>query len=369
MEKSTQKKILLLCATSKMVLSFRTDLIKKFQKEGYQVGVCAFDDDFKKQIEDLGVVFYCTSDNNRSINPFKILSLKSKYVKIIKDFNPEVVFTFMLKPNVFGPLACKSLGVKKVYSMVEGAGDTFVKKGIIWSFIRAFVCSLYKKAFKISNEVFFLNEDDKAEFIQRKLVKEEKANIIGGIGVNLEKFSFTPIKNYNNFIMVSRLIESKGVIEFCKCAREVKKIYPSVNFSLLGGEGNLTKEDIKDFIDDNSVNYLGETNSVVSYLQDASVFILPSRYREGLPMSIMEAESVGRAIITTDNVGCRDAIKEGFNGFLVPVNDICAIKEKCVYFIENPDKVEEMGKNSRQFAEQNFDQIKINQKLFDVING
>ena len=361
------KRVLLLCATSKMVLSFRTDLIKKFISEGYEVGVCAFDELYKKEIESLGVKFYSTEDNNRSINPLKILSLKGKYIKIIKDFNPSIVFTFMLKPNIFGTLAAKSCKVSKIYSMVEGAGDTFVNKGLKWFIIRTFVCTMYKSAFKKSNKVVFLNDDDKSEFIKRKLVKEEKAVKIGGIGVNLEKYAFNPIENENNFLMVARLNQAKGVFEYCNLAREVKKVYPNANFCLLGGEGTITKQDIIEYINEGSINYYGETNSVYPYLKGCSVFVLPT-YREGFPVSVMEAQSVGRAVIVSDTIGCKDTVENGFNGFKVPVQDINALKEKCIYFIENPEKIVEMGQNARQFAENNFDQEKINNKIIQLIN-
>ena len=355
-----------MCATSKMVLSFRTELIKKFQDNGYQVSVSAFDGEKAKEIEGLGVSFYCMDDNNRSTNPLKILSLKNKYKKLIQQVKPDVVLTFMLKPNVFGPLACKSLGVKKVFSMVEGAGDVFVNNGLKWKIIRAVVCHLYRRSFKHVKKVFFLNNDDKCEFVGRRLVKEDCAQVINGIGVNLDKFKFSPVTKKAKFLMVSRLVETKGVIEYCKCAKEVKKLYPDAVFDLVGGEGALKKEDIKEYIDDGSIVYHGETNDVMPYLEDSSVFVLPT-YREGFPVSVMEAQSVGRVVIISNAVGCKATVKDGYNGFFAPVKDVNALKDRCIYFIENPEKAVEMGKNAREFAQENFDHKKINQQLFEII--
>lgn len=363
---TSEKRVMFIAAASNMVLSFRTDLIKKFQSEGYNVGVVAFDNDCEQQIESLGVKFYCAFDNNRNTSPLKILSLKKKYVKIIKDFNPEIVLTFMLKPNIFGVLASKKAGVKKVYSMVEGAGDVFIKSGFKWKIIRKIVCHLYKKAFKISNKVFFLNNDDKGEFINRKILPQEKCKLINGIGVNLEKFAYKPVTNTSTFAMVARMLKTKGVIEYCKCARLVKEKYPNATFNYLGQEGDITVSDIQEYIDDGSINYLGVVSDVRPYLEQATVMVLPS-YREGFPMSIMEAQAVGRAIITHNVTGCKETVKDGYNGFLVQKSDYIKMAEKVVWFLENQEETKAMCENARAFAEQYFDQAKINQKIFDIV--
>ena len=310
------KKILFICATSKMVLHFRVDLIKKYQSEGYKVSVVAFDDDYGQEIRDLGVDFYSVGSNNRSLNPFKVLSLKGKYLKIIKTVQPDVVFTFMLKPNVFGVLAAKKAGITSIYSMVEGLGDAFTYNSLKWRVIRKLVSALYKRSLKIPNKVVFLNEDDKKEFIARKLVKEDKAIVLGGIGVNLCQFNCPPIPFNNIFLMVARLNAAKGVYEYLNAAREVKKQYPQAVFGLLGGQGQIRAEDIKQYLDDDSAIYYGETDDVRPYLQGASVFVLPS-HREGFPVSIMEAQACSRCVITCNTAGCKDAVKDGFNGFLV----------------------------------------------------
>lgn len=364
---SENKRILLAVATSKMVLSFRRDMIKKFQSESYTVAVAALDGAYGEVIEkELGVKFYCMEDNNRSLSPLKILSLKNKYVKVIKDFNPSVVFTFMLKPNIFATLAAKKAGIKKVFSMVEGAGDVFVNNGLKWRIIRSVVCAMYKRSFKIPQKIFFLNDDDREEFIRRKLVKREKSLVVHGIGVNVEHFAYKPIKNYNVFLMVARMTRTKGVFEFCECARQVKKIHPSAVFNFVGEEGTVKVSDIQQYIDDGSINYLGETDDVRPYYEDASVCILPS-YREGFALVNIECASVGRAIITTDTNGARDTISDKKTGFLIPIKNVPALVEKVCYFIENEQAIMTMGKNSREFVEKNFNQKLTNQKIFDIV--
>ena len=361
------KKILLLCVTSQNVVTFRGGLIKKLQEEGFAVSVIAFDNDYEKEVKGLGVEFYCIKEKNRGVNPFKILSLAGKYRKLINLIQPDAVFTFMLKPNTFGVLAAKNAKVKNIYSMVEGVGDVFIYNSLKWNLVRFVVCLLYKKSFRYSKKVFFLNHDDKTEFLQRKLVASAQCEVIHGIGVDLEKFAFKPVKETKTFLMIARMLETKGVYEYCKCARLVKQKYPDTVFNYLGAEGTVKLLDIQEYIDDGSVTYLGTTKDVRPYLEDCLVFVLPS-YREGMPMSIMEAEAVGRGIITTNNVGCRDTVIEGYNGFLLPQKDWQMMAEKCMWVLENPDKAEDMGINSRQLAEERFDSKLINQRIYEVIS-
>ncbi len=363
------KKVLLLCATSNSVKNFRRGLIKKFQEEGYQVGISCFDEDNKELIESFGVDFFCfVKIKNKSLNPFQMLAQKKYYKKLIKEYQPDVVCTFVLKPNTIGVQAAYKVGVRNIYSFVEGAGEVFLNNSFKWKCIRLVVFNWYKRAFKKAQKVFFLNKDDKAEFLTQKLVKEENCELIHGVGVDLERFSFQPIENKKTFLMIARMLRTKGVMEYCECARRVKKVHPEAKFQYLGAEGNVKLADIQEYIDDDSIEYLGTTVDVRPYLADCCCCLLSS-YREGLPMCIMEAQSTGRVVVTTDSVGCRDTVENGYNGFLVSVKDVDAMVEKCIWLLENPDQVVEMGKNARQFAEEHFDGRKINEQIFEIIGG
>lgn len=361
-------KILLITPTSNQVVGFRKNLIEHMQKVGYDVAVLTFDDEFKQTIVERKIEFHCVPNKNRSLNPFKTLTLKNKYCAVIKKVNPDIVFTFMIKPNTFGVLAAKNAGVKNIFSMVEGAGDVFINNGLKRRVIRKIVCHLYRKAFKNCKKVFFLNNDDKTEFVHRRLVKSEQCDIIHGIGIDLEKFSYKPIKNHKTFLMVARMLKTKGVYEYCKCARIVKQKYPDAVFNYVGAEGTVKLADIQEYIDDGSINYLGTTNDVRPYLEDA-LFLLLSSYREGMPMSIMEAEAVGRGIITSDSVGCRDTVVDGYDGFIVPRGDYEQMAEKVIWCIEHPEEAEQMGKNARSFAEKNFNQKEINKSIVNLIDA
>ena len=360
-------KIFLIVTASGTVLSFRRSFIQALQEKGHSVSVIAGDDKKQQKIEALGVDFYCVPQDNRGLDPISMLRYEKGIKKILEQEKPDIVFTFQLKPNVFGVRAAKSAGVEKIYSMVEGAGDVFLKDGIKWKAIRSVVCHLYKNAFQHSDKVFFLNNDDKQEFLRRKLLQEEKSVLINGIGVDLDNFEHRPVKNGKSFLMIARMLESKGIIEYCECARIVKQKHPDATFGYLGSEGTLTVDDIKEYIDDGSINYLGTASDVRPYIEECTAYVLPSYYREGLPMSTMEAEAVGRLVITTDSIGCRETVVDGYNGFLVPTKDPVALAEKCIFVIENHDRAIEMGNNSRKLAENRFDSKKINDVICDII--
>lgn len=361
-----QQKVLMMCGSSQTVINFRMGLIRAFQAKDINVSVVALDDDYKDDIITQGIEFFCANTQNRSLNPFGMNKLQKQYFSIIQEVRPDIVFTFMLKPNIFGTRAAKKAGVKKIYSMVEGAGDVFINNGLKWKFIRAVVCKMYRKSFKSANKVFFLNNDDKTEFIERKLVKPEQCEVIPGIGVDLDHFAYKPLKNYNTFLMIARMLKTKGVIEYCKAARIVKQKYPDAVFNYLGAEGNIKVKDIQEYIDDGSINYLGTTKDVRPYLEDCAVYVLPS-YREGMPMSVMEAESVGRAIIATNVQGCKHTVFNGVNGYLIDKCSERQIADKVIFLMENIGEIDRMSKESRALVEKMFNANIINEQILKEV--
>ena len=273
-----------------------------------------------------------------------------------------------MTPNVVGGAGGNLAGVQKIFAMVEGAGDVFINNSLKWKIVRAFVCSQYKRSFRYAKKVFFLNEDDKAEFLARKLVQPAQCEIIHGIGVDLERFAYTPIVNDRTFLMVARMLKTKGVLEYCETARRVREKYPDAVFNYLGAEGTVKVSDIQDYIDDGSIRYLGTTNDVRPYYRDCSVNVLPS-YREGLGLVNAEAGAIGRPSITCNVIGTRDTVKDGYNGFLVESHSVQALYEKVVWLLENPTEISIMGKNARAFSENKFDAKAINEYLLTVIRS
>ena len=187
---------------------------------------------------------------------------------------------------------------------------------------------------------------------------------------NIKAVIYKPLKNYNVFLMVARMLKTKGVMEYCEAARQVKKVYPEAVFNYLGAEGNIKISDIQEYIDDGSINYLGLTNDVRPYLEECSMFVLPSYYREGLPMSIMEAMSVGRGIITTDNVGCRETVENEVNGYLISKENIVEdLKNTVFHILKNRGTTENFSMQSRRTAEDKFCERIINKNIYYILEN
>jgi glycosyltransferase involved in cell wall biosynthesis len=220
-----------------------------------------------------------------------------------------------------------------------------------------------------------LNKDDcfdisKVLFFK---LKRKKIHILGGIGVCLNMFRFKkPVVNQVRFIFIGRLLKEKGIFEFLDSAKKLKAKYKDkVKFIVLGGldkdnPGSVSKDVLTKYMDDGIVEYPGLVENVKEWIEDSSIFVLPS-YREGFPRSTQEAMAIGRAVITTDTPGCRDTVVEGQNGFLVEPNNVMALIEKMEFFIENPEQIEKMGKKSREIAENDFNIDLKDRQLIDLI--
>ena len=225
---------------------------------------------------------------------------------------------------------------------------------------------LYKIGFMCADTVIFQNSDDKEQFINEKLVKSDKCKIVNGSGVNMEKFSFEPYPQQMTFFMLSRVMYSKGIREYLEACEIVKAKYPDIRCMLLGAcegiQDSLSQEDLNTYINKGIIEHFGETDTVADYYKQCSVYVLPS-YREGTPRTVLEAMSMGRAVITTDAPGCRETVVNGETGFLVPVQNGQAVAEKMIEFIENPELVVTMGKKSSEYCKSKFDVIKVNEDM------
>lgn len=299
--------------------------------------------------------------------PLLFLGISKKMIQVIKKERPDVIFTYQMKPNIFGAISGWLCGVHRIYPMIEGMGDVYTNTGFKWRCIRLVADMLYRSSLLVTQKVFFLNNDDKEEFLRRKLTKKEKCLVVHGIGVDLEKFSYTPTQNERTFLMAARMLKTKGIYEYCKCARIVKQKYPDAVFGYLGAEATVKLSDIQEYIDDGSIAYYGTTQDVRPYLAEATAVLLPS-YREGCPVSIMEAEAMGCAVIVSNSVGCKDTVVDGFNGFIVKKRDYEAMAEKAIWCIEHPEETKKMGVNARAFAEERFNAQKINEVVYEVSN-
>ena len=364
------KKILINTNTSWNIYNFRLGLIKTLVAAGYDVIALAPKDDYVSSLEACGVSCYNIKLNVKSTNPVKDLYLIIQYYKKIKVLKPDVILSYTIKPNIYGNLAARLLRVPTINN-ISGLGTLFIKT----SFATYFGKMLYRLSLAFSDHVFFQNKDDLQLFSKNNLVKAEMTSIIPGSGVNIKKFNCDRAKNKaNKFLFVGRLIADKGIFEYLDAAVTVLKKYPEKEFLLAGelGYNNKTaisKQQLEDFTNNYpQVKYLGKTDNIIALLKSVDVLVLPS-YREGLSKSLIEAAAMKLPIITTNVPGCRDVVKDGFNGFLCSVKSKSSL-EKAIFNIIDLNEVErlEFGANGRKIVVDKFSSDIVNKIYLDKIN-
>jgi len=361
-------KILIVSPKNKTVFNFRGDLVRDMLAQGHEVIVTGPNRDYVDDIMALGVSEFIEVPlikDNTSIKGD--MAYYRQLVRVMKRVKPDMVFAYTIKPVVYGSMAARRAGVKRIYAMVTGLGRVYTSDSLKTKVIRFITKILYRRAFKACDKVIFQNGDDIKELTEQKYLPISKTALVSGSGVNMERFLRTPLPEKPAFLMVGRIIREKGVMEFCEAARAVKKKHPEAVFTLLGGFdssiGALKESDIKPFIEDGSIEFPGEVKDPVAFYGFSSVFVLPSFYREGLPRTILEALSCGRPVITTDWPGCREAIKDGGNGFLVEPKNAAQLAEKMTELIEDREKLLRMSDAAYTSCKNNYSVEIINAQM------
>lgn len=358
---------LILANSSSSVLCFRTTLIRWLIARGQSVLVSCSDDSHRKEIEELGAQFSFFPFSSRSSSPFQSLSYQKYLEKLIIFVMPRLILTFQAKSNIFGNFASRHVhSSAPVISMVEGLGDPFIRHDFKWKLIRVVESKLYKRSLSNAKHIFFLNPDDEQCFLDKNIVPSSKADVIHGIGVDLEKFVSSRISNYHTILMASRLLKTKGVFDYCKAAEITKKERPDIEFLLAGPEGDVTKADISYFINSGVIVYLGPIENMVDLYKQATVFVLPS-FREGFPVTIMEAMASGRPVITNDVPGCRDAVDDGVNGILVPKGDSALLSSEILKLISNEELCDKYGNCAREKAIKSFSFPSCQERYLNIV--
>ncbi len=264
-----------------------------------------------------------------SINPLKELQALKNILEALRPLNLDVLHTFTAKPNIYGALAGKKLGIKAIVCSVTGLGSFYIQEGLKARCIRFLIESLYRIAFALAKKTVFQNSEDLELFIRKGILRREKTALIRGSGIDMETFSPNPNRIQNDktvVLMIARAIWDKGVREYYEAARILKD--KRVRFLYVGDvdKGNISSAD-EAFMRSGNVEFLGHRDDVKELLESCDIFVLPS-YREGLPRTLLEASAMKKAIITTDTTGCREVVGDGVNGFLVPVRSSEPLAEK-----------------------------------------
>lgn len=368
------QKLAIISTQAFSIVNFRGSLIRELVLNKVCVYALAsdYDPDTRRAVTELGATPIDFQMERANLNPVKdLLNCIGLYL-ILKKLKPDTVLNYFIKPVIYGTVVAKISKVSNIVVLIEGLGYSFTETlGYKKKILNTLVSILYRFSLKFAKSIVFMNKDDMNLFISEKIVKKNKPVNLNGIGVNLNKWKFkVPLLNPITFIFVARLLKEKGVYEFINAAQIIKNKYPRTRFIVLGAvdvnPSSITHDEINAWVDSELIEWPGHVD-VSKWLEQSSVFVLPS-YREGLPRSTQEAMAVGLPVITTDVPGCRETVIDGINGFLIPAKDSQALVEAMLKFINNPEKIVSMGKNSYEFAKENFDEKLKNELVLELLN-
>ncbi len=344
------KKIIILENTYYTVLSLRMEILRHFKAKGFEIYVLS-----KAEKNDIEILekegFICRPVGTVVLNPIKAIQFFYSLMSEIKSIQPDIIFSFTIRPNIFGSLASRLLSIP-IVSNVTGTGPLTTDKGLVYSLIRM----ANRLAFTKNQRVFFQNQDDYSFFIKNKYVKKEQAKLLPGSGVDTDYYLPRPKTHKGfSFLMVSRLIVDKGVRDYVEAVRIVKSRYPEVQFNLLGpfwqqstSKNTITEAEVKAWEDEGLINYLGYTFDVRPFMAEADAIVLPS-YREGCANVLMQGASMAKPLIATDVTGCRNLVEDGITGYLCEVRKPSLLAEKMINLYKlSTEKRQEMGLKGRE---------------------
>ena len=295
-------------------------------------------------------------------NPLDEIITLLNLFKIFKKLRPDIVHLVAIKPYLYGGIIARIVGIRAVVSAVAGLGSIFIRQDFKGKFLQSLLYPLFKIAFNHSNQrIIVQNDEDKKWLIKWGVLKSSKAYLIRGSGVDLKKFRYTK-ENIDQQPIVTfpaRLITHKGIIEFISATRILNEKKVKAHFWIVGdidieNPSSLIKKDVESFQRYRNVNFKGYQRNIQTIFTKSNIICLPS-YREGMPLSLLEAAATGRAIVTTNVPGCRDAIIQDKTGLTVPVKSIKQLARAINFLINNPNIRLQMGKDGRKLAEKQFD--------------
>jgi len=364
--------------------NFRLPLMKALVEKGAEVWAVAVPGRFAERFAAHGVHFHPWEIDRRSLNPFSAFSGVKGLREILKKIRPHLVHAFILRPALYAGLALDGRKSPFVAS-ITGLGNLYLEKGLKWKLARKGAEILMRKGFRKASAVIFQNRDDLSYFVKKRLVPEGKAFLIRGSGVDTKHFRpgvviseelellkkrYGILQNTVVVLMVGRLIRAKGVGEFMEAARRFhgeKVCFVLVGDPDPGNPSSLSKEEVEEIRKEGVVILPGFQEDVRPWLALADIYVLPS-YREGLPVSVLEAMAMGLPVVTTDVAGCRETVKPGVNGFLVPPRDGRALAEAIGRLVRDPGLRRRMGEALRRKAEEEFALDRVVQAHLELYN-
>lgn len=341
------------------IYNFRRNFLKSFIRKGYKVYIISNKDHTTKYVKKIGCKFIDLNFDTLKKNIFIELKNVIKIIKIIKKINPNIIYSFTLKPNLYSAIISFFCSYK-VINTFDGLGRLYDKKNF-FSFLYILILKIFNKNIL---KIFLVNKSNYNLFLKKKVINKNRLKLIkAGTGVDINFYEYSKITNKKNFLFLGRYLPSKGVIEFCEVAKDLKKTKSNLNFV---SAGNYHEED-KSLISKSELNkykkyvdFHFNVKDVRRLIRKSTCVVLPSYYNEGLNRSLMEALSMGRPIITCDTPGCGELLNYGKNGFKIIPRSKNSLKNKIILFSNlKQNIVRRMSKNCRKFIVKNFSDKKI----------
>lgn len=358
--------------TSWYLYNFRKNTILALIKHGYHVVIIAPRDEYSPLLSDLGCEFIKIDVDQGGTNPIRDAKTFFQFYYIYNKYNIRVVLNFTPKINIYSTLSAYFNNVNCINN-IAGLGVLFINESITSKIARF----LYKLSQARSSKIFFQNDEDRSLFIEHQIAVNVPNDRLPGSGVDLSRFSFTPAPADNKvrFLLVARMIYEKGILQYVNAARILKKEYGgNVEFNLLGfldvnHPSAVLPSDMNSWVNEGIVNYLGVSNYVENEIANVDCMVLPSYYREGVPKSLLEAGAMGKPIVTTDNVGCRETVDDGINGFLcVPRSTESLIDKLKIIINMSHEQRLFMGKCSHKKMQKDFNEKVVIDKYLQSIS-
>lgn len=342
------------------LVNFRRSLMRGLVDAGYRVVALAPPDGREAELAALGVEFEPIAMDGRGKSPLDDAKLLVDYLRILRRIRPQAYLGFTIKPNVYGGMACRLLGIPRIAN-IAGLGTAFLHKDLLNLVVRR----LYTTGLRGASRIFFQNPEDRARFVSYGLVAPDRSALLPGSGVDLHRFVPTARApdGQTRFLLVSRLLRAKGVAEFVEAATQMRNRPEGakMRFQILGirdhSPGGVDAATLDRWQREVIVELLNAVDDVRPVLADADCVVLPSYYPEGTPRSLLEAAAMGKAIITTDTPGCRDVVDHGVNGILCAPRDAERLAQAMErYHALDAAARRDMGEKSREKAEREFDE-------------
>jgi glycosyltransferase involved in cell wall biosynthesis len=355
------------------LIKFRGPLLAAMVARGHDVtGLAADGDDaVRAKLAALGVDFAPLALERAGLDPIADARAIAGLVRVLRRLRPEVVLGYTIKPVIYGSLAARLAGVPRRAAMITGMGSAVMGHATVKQrVIAATARGLYRVGLAQCQAVIFQNEDDRGE-LAPMIRRGTHVAVVRGSGVDLAHYARAALPaGAPVFVFLGRLLRDKGIHDFVAAARQIKARWPAVTFRIAGwidpNPESLDQRELDALIADGTIEYVGAPDDVRPVLAAAHALVLPS-YREGTPRSVLEAMSMGRAVITTDAPGCRDTVVDGASGLLVPVRDAGALATAMQRMIEEPGLIARLAAAAYERAVALYDADRVAASVLDAI--